>query len=98
MGSIKIFRRIFCLTVPKISVGGILQCSLLSGTERNWTREGGLSRFSVEIFCLTVPKIFRGTFYCCISFGYRKCLDKGGGGVSRFSVEVFLVSHCQNFP
>ena len=40
-GSIKIFRgKIFCLTVPKVSVGGSFTVALISGIEKFWIREG----------------------------------------------------------
>ena len=73
MGSIKVFRRFFCLTVPKISAGGNFQSSLLSGTENVWTREGGLSRFSVEIFLSHSAENFRGeSFIVALSSGIEK--------------------------
>ena len=84
--------KIFCLTVPKISVGESFTVPLFSGTEIVWIRERGeYQDFPSKIFCLTVPKISVGeSFYCCISFGYQESLDKREGGVSRFSVEIFL--------
>ena len=43
--------KVFRLTVPKTSVGGeSFSVSLISGTEKVWIREGGVSRFSVEGF------------------------------------------------
>ena len=92
--------KIFCLTVPKISVGESFTVALISGIEKVWIREGGgVSRFSVENFLSHSAENFRrGILYCCNNFGYRKVLDKRGGGVSRFSVEKFFVSQCQKFP
>ena len=40
----------FCLTVPKILVGELLNVALISGTEKTWIKGGGVSRFSVEFF------------------------------------------------
>ena len=55
----------FCLTVPKISVGGgeSFSVSLYSGIEKVWIRGGGVSRFSVEHFLAhSAEKFRRGTF------------------------------------
>ena len=90
--------KIFCLTVPKISVGESFTVALISGIEKVWIRGGGVSRFSVENFLSHSAENFRrGILHCCINFGYRKSLDKRGGGVSSFSVEKFFVSQCRNF-
>ena len=49
-GSIKIFRRKICLTVPKTFVGESLTVAVISGTGEVWIRKGGVSIFSVENF------------------------------------------------
>ena len=36
--------------MPKIFVGELLNVALISGSEKNWDKSGGVSRFSVEIF------------------------------------------------
>ena len=70
--------KIFCLTVPKTSVGESFSVALISGTEKVW-RRGGVWRFYVEKFLSHIAKKFRrGILYCCINFGYRKSLDKRG--------------------
>ena len=54
--------KIFCLTVPKISLGNTSVYQKISGSEKFYGSEKGegVSRFSVEIFFLTVPKISVG--------------------------------------
>ena len=53
---------IFCLTVPKISVGESFTVALISGTEKVYGQEGGgeYQDFPSSFFCLTVPKISVG--------------------------------------
>ena len=41
--------KIFCLTVPKISVEESFTVAIISGIEKVWIK-GGVSRFSVEVF------------------------------------------------
>ena len=49
--------KIFCLTVPKISVGESFSVSLVSGIEKVWIKEGGgVSRFFVEYFLFFVSQ------------------------------------------
>ena len=66
--------KIFCLTVPKISVGESFIVALISGTEKVWRRVGGgggggVPRFSVENFLSHSAENFRrGILYCCIIF------------------------------
>ena len=57
-GGIKIFRRkLFCLTVPKSSVGESFTVAIISGIEKFWIRGGGsIKIFRGKIFCLRVPK------------------------------------------
>ena len=77
--------KIFCLTVPKISVGECFIVALISGTEKV-SRRGGVSRFSVENFLShSADENFRRRiFYRCINFGYRKSLEKRGGGEGEY--------------
>ena len=87
----------FCLTAPRISVGGSFTVALISGIEKVWIRGGGgVSRFSVENFLSHSAKNFRRVIlYCCIIFRYRKSLEKRG--VSRFSVEIFWSHSAEKF-
>ena len=80
--------KLLCLTVPRNFVGRAFSVSLLSGAEKVWIREGGVSRVSVEIFFLTVPKNFVGEPFCAV-FQKISVVKKWmrEGGVSRFSVE-----------
>ena len=41
--------KIFCLTVPKISVEESFTVAIISGIEKVWIK-GGVSRLSVEVF------------------------------------------------
>ena len=85
--------KIFCLTVPKISVRESF-VALISGTEENWRRGGGeYQDFPSTILCLTVPEKFRRVIlYCCIIFGYCKSLDKGGGDYPDFLSKIFCLT------
>ena len=52
-GSIKFFRgKIFCITVPKVSVGETFSVALISGIEKFWIREGvgSIKIFSRKFF------------------------------------------------
>ena len=84
--------KIFCLTVPKISVGGgSFSVSLISGIEKFYASEGYVTIFDFlsKFFCLTVPKIsVEESFTVAIISGIEKVWIKGG--VSRFSVEVYV--------
>ena len=57
---------IFCLTVPKNSVGEYFTVAIISGIEKVWIREvggGGGSKLSVENFLShSAEKFCRGTF------------------------------------
>ena len=49
----------FCLTMPRISVGGSFTVAIISGIEKVWIRGeggGGYHDFPSKFFCLTVPK------------------------------------------
>ena len=49
--------KVFCLTVPKISVGESFTVALNLGTEKVWRRGvGKYQHFPSKIFCLTLPK------------------------------------------
>ena len=69
--------KIFCLTLPKNFVGKDFSVSLISGIEKIWISDGGMSRFSVEgSLSHSSENIRRGILYCCNSFGYPKGLVK----------------------
>ena len=94
--------KIFCLTVPKISVGGSFRVSLISGIEKFLCFRGLFHdfRFSVEKFLShSAEKFRRWTLLSCFrNFPVAKnFMDKMGGGVSRLSVENFLSHSAQNF-
>ena len=51
--------------MPKISVGESFTVAIVSGIEKVWIREGGVSSFSVEIFLSHSAENFgRGILYC----------------------------------
>ena len=80
-GGIKIFRRkLFCLTVPKSSVGESFTVAIISGIEKFWIRGGGeYQDFPWKNFLSQSAKRFRrGILYCCINFGHRKIFCFGG--------------------
>ena len=89
----EILSKIFCLTVPKISVGGnLLSVSIISGIEKVWMRGGEYQDFPWKIFCLTVPKCFTGEqFGVSEKFFYRKLSCIGGEGHHRF-VGIFCLT------
>ena len=98
-GSIKIFRRNFFVSVLKVSVGASFTVAIISGLEKVWIREGGVSRFSFEIFLShSAENCRRGILYCCNIFAYRKSLDKRGGGSIEIFRRKFFVSQCRKFP
>ena len=64
--------KLLCLTVPRNFVGRPFSVSLLSGPEKVWIREGGVSRFSVENFLSHSAENFRRwTLLCCVSEKFR---------------------------
>ena len=72
--------KMFCLTVPKNSVGESCIVALISGTKKVWKGGGGgVSRCSVEVFLSHTAENFRrGNLYCCINFGPGKFVKEGG--------------------
>ena len=63
--------KIFCLTVPKFSVGESFNVAFFSGTKKSLEKRGGgdgVSRFSVEIFLSHSAENFRSGIYCWIRF------------------------------
>ena len=87
----------FCLTVPKKFLVEPFSVSLISGTQKVWISEGGVSRFSVENFLSHSAENFRwAILYCCIKFGYRESLDKSGGEYQDFPSKVFFLTVPKN--
>ena len=98
-GSFKIFRgKIFCLTVPRDSVGESFTVALISGIEKFWIREGGsIKIFSQKFFCLTVPKNFVGqSFTVAIISGIGKIWMRGGGEYQDFPRKFFCLTVPKN--
>ena len=99
-GGITIFRRSFCLTVPKYFIGehfGVSQKILLSKIFMH--RRGGWHHGFVGIFCLTGPKqkaLKRNSSVFRNFSGIEKNLWIRGG-LSRFSVEIFMSHSVENF-
>ena len=91
--------KIFCLTMPKISVGESSIVSLISGTEKVW-KGGGVVEYQdvpSKFFCLTLPKISVGeiSIVALISGTGKVWIRRGR--LSRFSVENFLSHSAKNF-
>ena len=87
----------FCLTVPKISVGGFFSVSLISGMEKILNKGGGVSRFSVGHFLSHSTENFcRGSLYCCKNFGCRKSSDKRWEGYQDFPSKFFCLTVPKN--
>ena len=88
--------KIFCLTVPKYSVGKSFTVALISVTEKVWIRgKGEVEIFRPKKLCLTVPENSRrGIVFCCINFGYRKSLDRRGEEYPDFLPTLF----CHTVP
>ena len=81
---------IFCLTVPKISVGASFTVASISGIEKVWIREGVYQDFLSKIFCLTVPKISVGeSFTVALIPGTEKVWI--GGGSTKILRRKFFV-------
>ena len=87
--------KLFCLTVPKISVGIPSMFQKVWAIENFYASERkGVSRFSVENICHTVPKVFVGEQFCVSGkFVYRKnlCIR---GGITKIRWKIFG-SHCR---
>ena len=67
--------KVFCLTVPKICVGGIPLVLLYFRLPKTFGYEGGESRFFIENYLShSAEKHRRGTLLCFTNFGYRKSL------------------------
>ena len=90
----------FCLTVPKEFVREPFSVSLISGAEKVWIREGGLSRFSVENYLSHSAVNFRGwreSFSVSFILGIDKVWTRGGEAVSRFFGQNFLSHSTEKF-
>ena len=91
--------KIFCLTVPKISVGESFTVALISGSEKVYGQDGGgeYQDFPSFFFCLTVPKISVGeSFTVAIISGIEKVWIRGGS--IKIFCRKFFVSQCRKFP
>ena len=67
--------KIFGLTLPKISLGNTSVYQKISGIEKFYASERGVSRSPPKTFCHTVPKNFVGEhFGKSENYVYRKTL------------------------
>ncbi len=91
--------KIFCLTVPKISVGDSFTVALISGSEKDWIGGWEYQDFPLKVFCLTVPKISVGESFtvALISVSEKFWIGGGGGSIKIFR-RIFFVSQCLKFP
>ena len=73
--------KIFCLTVPKSSVGESFTVALISGTEKVWIRGGKITIFCRKFFVSQCRKNFVGeSFSVALISGTEKVWIGGGGG------------------
>ena len=88
--------KIFCLTVPKTSVGGILFCFNNSGYRKSLGRSGQYQFFPSKFLCLTVPKISIGgePFSVSLVSAIEKVCVRGGGSIKSFRRKLFF-SQCR---
>ena len=95
-GYYKVPSKIFCITVPKISVGESFTCAIISGIEEVGIRGGGgVSRFSVENFLPHCTEMFHWrTLWCFRKIILSKIFMHRRGGITVLS-ELFA-SHDPN--
>ena len=91
--------KVFCVTVPEISVGETFFVALISGIEKVWIRGGGVIRiFRRKLIVSQCRKLWQGNPFVfhkiCLP---EKVYELEGVGVSRFSVENFLSHSAENF-
>ena len=89
----------FCLTLPKISVGGgFFSVSLTSGLEKVLNKGGGTIKiFRRTFFCLTVPKFSVGEAFTVVKISGVEKVRIGGGRVIKIFRRIFFVSRCRKF-
>ena len=86
----------FCLTVPRNFARKPFSVSLLSGVEKVWIKEGGVSRFSFEISRLTVPRTFVGKpFTVSLLSGAEKVSIREGVGIIKIFCRKISFSECR---
>ena len=90
--------KIFCLTVPKTSVGGILFCFNNSGYRKSLGRSGQYQFFPSKFLCLTVPKISIGgePFSVSLVSAIEKVCVRGGE-YQKFPSKVIFLTVSKNF-
>ena len=101
MGGITIFRRNFCLTVPKYFIGEHFGVSEKFFYQKFSCIGGEASRFCRNFLShRTETKSFIKDPFCFpeIYWYRKKIMDKRGGGISRVSVENFLFHSAENEP
>ena len=86
--------KIFCLTVPKISVWEILYCCINFGYRKSLDGRGGVSRFSVENFLsYSAENLPRESFTVALFSGTEKVwIREGGGGYQIFPSKNFCLT------
>ena len=85
--------KIFCLTVPKISVWEILYCCINFGYRKSLDGRGGVSRFSVENFLsYSAENLPTESFTVALFSGTEKVWIRERGGVIKFFRRKIFVS------
>ena len=88
--------KVFVSQCP-IFVGESFTVALISGIEKVWIRQRGVSMFSIESFCLTVPKVSVGeSFTVALISGIEKVWIRRRA-VSTLSVENFCLTVPKNY-
>ena len=94
--------KVFCLTVPRNSIGESFGVSLFLGIETNWIKGGGSGEYkNFPLFFLSdsAEKICRAALLCCISENCRerKSLDERVGECQDFLSKFFGLTVPKNF-
>ena len=93
--------KIFCLTVPKISVGESFTVAVISGSEKVYGQEGGgeYQDFPSKTFCLTVLKKFVGeSLTVAVISGSEKVYGQEWGGEYQDFLSNIFVLQCRKSP
>ena len=91
-GSIKIFRRKFSVSVPKISVGESFTVALFLCVEKVRIRAGEHQDFLPKVFCLSLPKISVGESFTVALILFNGKIWIRVGEYQEFLLKVFCLS------
>ena len=91
--------KIFCLTVPKTSVGESFSVALISGTEKVWRRGGGMKILRRKVFVSQCRKYSQvnPSVLCFRKIPLAKRFMDKRGSIKIFR-RKFFISQCRKFP